>query len=138
MKTLAGKITISRTRVNVNDDAPLRIEVVDEDSRVRAIEIRMSLSNFAEAVLGMGYVDCVFEFNDTGNVGKLREHKTELVPWKDHEYANRDKAARKAVSEFEVDGWTGYDRDYLNHHNRTGNKVRVTFERWVEKPNART
>lgn len=133
MKVLDGKLTISRTQSNQDNPRPIRIELTDNESRCRVVEILLSLCDFSEAITGRGYVDCKFEYNDSGKIGMVREIKTVAVPYVEHEYIKREEAAAKAIKPFEVDGWKGSTYDYLNHHNRKDKTVTVGFQRWVEK-----
>lgn len=135
MKELTGKLSITRQRSNSIDR--VAIKVVDETSHCQAVEIYVDLATFAEALLGMGYMPCQYEWNDSGAVGTKREHKTEIVTISGR---SLDAArADAAISALEVDGWLGRRGDAANHHNvvdwghdDTGVKVRVTFERWLD------
>ncbi len=135
MITLRGSLSIGRT--SGRDDNPIRIELIDEDAACTVVQIRMSLLEFAECITGKGHCDCVFEFNDSGVVGKQAQSKSELVPIPSYP---RDKGdwEKKALAPFEVDGWKARESDISNHHcwsrEKSGQEYqRVVFFRHVPK-----
>lgn len=152
MLKLQGKITISRMerwrpcqRLSVTSthelERPLRILITDSISGCVAAHVSLSLTDFALALTGMGYVDCDLEFNDSGVVGMVAENKTELVPIPAEHPYNREAWSIAALAPFEVDGWKAREGDITNGHNfvRTKNGMtfqRVVFFRHVPRPQA--
>lgn len=101
----------------------------------------MTSADFALALTGMGHTRCEFEVSGLELIGKVREHKTEVLPAIDvaTHSSCRDTVARLIVSRCESDGWVGRWKDMLNRHNavklvdgRDGR--RVTFVRYVDAP----
>lgn len=103
------------------------ISIDDDLSGCRVIEVKMTATQFAEAVTSL-YTHCEFDLNVSGNVGKKHEWKKEYIA-----ILNADKAkAKQALKPFEVDGWVGRVNDLFNCHNRTKDGYMVGFDRWVE------
>jgi len=73
MKKLEGKISIGRITSNIRTEDYVSITVTDKNSGCEAISATMELKQFAQAITGLGHVDCTFEFNDSGMIGKTRE-----------------------------------------------------------------
>ena len=132
----AGKITISRPHDGTYDNQQMRIELIDAGNSICLGEVRMHLGDFAEALLGLGHVDCEFDL-DTSRVGLIAERKTIDVYVPDGPFSERQERARQAVAAYEVDGWQGRISDALNHHRRKttlavgGALYSVSFERLV-------
>lgn len=129
-----GKLTISRVTSNVEKDY-IRLRMEDDLSGVTFLDAKMSLEDFAKALMGMGYTDCEFELCPK-HVGMKRESKIELVPLDDPFFAT-DESRRLALEPFEVDGWRARQSDIKNNHNyaRQGDgkyKVEVVFTRFVD------
>lgn len=129
---MKGSITIGRTTggSQKSQENPIYIEVRDETSRTRFLELRMTLEGLAEALTGMSCIPCEFELR-ASEVGKVLETKTELVP-RHKEYKPSKEQVREHLKEWEVDGWVGYDDDLSNHHKRHGDKQAVSFRRYVD------
>lgn len=128
---LEGKLSISRTRSNRDDESCISITVTDELSRTRFLKIEISPEEFANAITNLGERPCMFELS-AGLVGKRREHKTVVVPLKDPFKATADERLA-AIAEYEVDGWIGYKPDANNHHNYSDKGVRVGFVRYISE-----
>jgi hypothetical protein len=134
-----GKLTIGRTGSNRGDDH-VTIRLEDRPSSFEVVEIRVNLAEFADALMGRGYVSCNYKLNPSPNIGKRGEHKTEKVLIPDRAYGeDEDRAAtiRRAIEPFEVDGWSGRDEDADNHHRWTdrgegGIWTQIVFERWID------
>lgn len=128
---LSGKIHICVVHSSHDDDY-VAIKVDDDISCRPAIEIRMSIADFGEALLGRGRTPCHFEPSNPC-VGKKREHKTVIVPLRHGADATE---IAEAFAPFEIDGWKGSVGHAKNHHNRTRTEdgresVKVMFERYV-------
>lgn len=138
-----GRITIGRVTSTSGPDF-MSIELDDALNHVRLVEVRVSLEEFVEALMGGGYRKCEFSFHSNPPLGKRLETKTEEVsiPYFDFKRDDRARVAavRAAVSLYEVDGWQGEDRDMSNHHNLIRldrdakvEHYRVHFRRYVEQ-----
>jgi hypothetical protein len=140
VKTLPGQLTITRTMNGRDDQFPITIRLTDGSSGVQAVEIHISLADFAETLTGLAHVPCEFEWNDTGTVGKVHEHKKEIV-WIPRG-AETDGVIAAALAPFEVDGWRAYRPGCTNPHcvvgreppgkGEKGDWYKVTFHRYVE------
>ena len=138
---LTGRINISRTSGG-DESTPIRIEIVDDASHCRVVEVRMTCEGFAEAITGRGHVPCELEFYPEAPIGKIHEHKTEVVmipKTSDYSPRSRTKSAKLAMKPLEVDGWTGNVDDFMNHHRHNGGRstkthdaYNVNFVRYVD------
>lgn len=134
---LKGSLTISRPHGTHGRDI-VRITIVDEDAGCVAVEATMSVLAFADALFSMAHNACEFRFNDSGVIGKLREHKEVQVHIRGGK--DKDRAIDRAVKKHEVDGWEGSREDAENHHRLSGYtrdgsfNCLMRFERWIEKP----
>lgn len=140
MKTLKGKLTITRVDGNVNESR-MCIRVEDVLSGCEAVEVTCGIEAFAFALTAMASQPCDVEFNDSGVIGKKRETKEEVVHVPAHDYRGRDAAYAEALKPFEVDGWVARGGDLGNGHRRVkgggtrpsgGESYRAVFWRWVE------
>jgi len=136
MKKLKGSLSIGRTSGGsaISEKHPVRIEVTDELSHCRVIEIRLSISDFADALFGRGYTPCHVELNTSNVIGMKAENKTELVPF-DMYHGRSPELIAKVLKPFEVDGWRAREGDMLNGHCSVQDKgkryQRVVFFRHV-------
>jgi hypothetical protein len=138
-----GKITISRTMNNRDDENCISIEFLDSSSRLRIATISMNLREFAECLTGLAYQDCKFEVHASAMeyLGMVPIHKTIVViPSKElrdaygNSYKNPSKQediAREILAQYEVDGWTGYTGDLFNNHRSRQGGYSVTFHKYV-------
>src|SRR3990167_5932235 len=92
----------------------LRIE--DEASRTLIVEVELSWEQWGKLVTGRTAVNGLPLVLMADRAGLKYEHKTEKVPLAKCAYADRQATAERAVAPFEVDGWAGHYRDWLNHH----------------------
>ena len=132
-KILIGALSISNPTSNVAPYSWIEVRLSDDLSSTLVAVARLSLEDFAKATVGRNEVPCTFEFNDSGLVGKKREHKVETVSFDSVKtFGMSDNQKKALLKPFEVDGWQGDFDDLSNHHNFTKNGVRVRFERWVD------
>jgi hypothetical protein len=98
------------------------IELEDEVSGVRLLEIHLSLAALGEAITGMS-TEAYYEV--TGSfalAGMRREYKEEaiFVPQVDYNQHNRQNLfVAQALKPYEVDGWVARPEDMYNHHRQT-------------------
>lgn len=132
-KILNGTLSISNPTSNIEPYSWIEIRLRDELSNTIVAVARLLFEDFAKATVGRSEVPCKFEFNDSGLIGKKREHKVETVRFDSAKvFGMSDKQKRKLLKPFEIDGWQGDFDDLLNHYNFTQNGVRVHFQRWVD------
>jgi hypothetical protein len=145
LPNLEGRIEIARSS---NDK--VRIRLYDHQAGVRVVEIELTLEQFALAITNMS-TPCLFDFNDSGVVGKVQniKHETIFVPGSLYDTTNgRPKTratVKKALKPYEVDGWEGDWDLALNGHyvakytqkndpEGEGRYVKMTFRRHVGRP----
>lgn len=126
---LYGAITISRVSCNNPEREYMRIHLQDVASRTTAIDIEMSMEDFALALTGMGKVDCEFEIDPLAPIGKFVEGSSKLLPKLPFDATEED--AKEALKPYEKDGWKGDAHSYINSHNFIDDKCSVTFRRYV-------
>ena len=110
----------------------VEISLTDKSSHCMLVSVAVDLKEFAEAIMGLAYQPCVYEYNKNCPVGKISEHKQETlsIPWN-----ATDEFIDSEIARFEINGWVGSRRDAKNHHHRTrGNKVNISFARYVDPP----
>lgn len=127
MQKLKGKLTISSPSGGLSEKDIVRIEILDVDASCYAVLVEMEIEIFARALMGHGHMDCVFEFNDSGNVGTISQNKEETVPVPADSYRNL-KAQKLALAPFEVDGWKARAGDIDNHHRASQDKSGQRFQ----------
>jgi hypothetical protein len=132
-----GNITISRPRGGGCEHVEIRIE--DDTSGCRAIEVEVPIKDFAEALLGQGFIACRFTLNTSGVIGKQRELRNILIkrpPLFSKKQAREDglKWIKKQASDELVDGWEPHHpQDVFNAHRwEKPDQVRVSLIRFVE------
>ena len=126
---MKGKLTISRYH---QDGAPMTIEVTDDLSGARFIEVSIEPAALMDAMTGRSMIPCEFVLTSK-LVGKKREVKDEIVAC-GHPFGDKEllEAARKEVAKYEVDGWEARQGDIENSHNYVKRGIRVVFTRFVE------
>lgn len=138
---MKGHINIGRWQANFEPREGVRIEIVDEDSRIHFLEINMTVEDFARAVMGLSEQDCTFELRGVDRVGKRRENKQVLVDVSADVVMRRDaKAAAEVLAAHEVDGWIAPEPEALfnwhrvvhRDHANNSYKVQANFIRYVE------
>ena len=129
-KKLEGMIILTRPQGGGKERVVFQI--VDEISSLVAFKIEMSIPDFGEMLSSPRNVPCIIEHFQSGDIGKKREQKTEIIP---RPPLGRDRPAEvaKILKPYEVDGWFGSVSDATNPHRWIGqDKVKVGFVRWVE------
>ena len=129
MKKMNGTITISR-----QSDGLIHVAIMDSDSFTYVCEAVISKEVYAEVVTGMGYRPCDLEYNDSPNIGKIREHKAVVVPQPKNSYDMKEDDIMEyllsipEIADLINDGWIASCKDLIN-----GNKKDVGFVRYVER-----
>ncbi len=133
MKTtfLPGKISIGRPSGDGCDY--ISIYMTDESSGVRFVEVRVPYAGFAQALTGMGYVDCSFETRGTHLIGSTFEHKEMVIPHTASYRLDRNDTAKldALLVPYEIEGWKGDRSDLVNGHRSSPEGQRVNFRRYV-------
>lgn len=132
-----GKLSIHRVHSN-QDDGYVELRIEDTVSGCIASIAQLQIMDFGEAVLGRGFVDCTFQLNESGVIGKKRELRDIVIPCpplsgpkqtKEYALAWINKHAAKEL----IDGWNPHSwNDVFNSHRWVGDKkVRVGLIRFV-------
>jgi len=136
---LDGLITISRITNTVGEGC-IQIAIEDKISGIRFVEASVSFTEFAQCIAGLGMRPASLEVMGLDYIGCEQERKSMDIFVPNHDYKDGDAVAKKAVSDAEKDGWTGYVADAQNGHrivsrNDDGAIYKVSFHRWIkEKP----
>ena len=126
---------------SLGSDDHFRLTITDESSRIQFVYLKMTPDEFARMISARVTTDLECEVRGLDGVGKIRETKTERVPFKMF-YGGTDeervRAARQALERFEVDGWKGRVSDLFNGHRIVRDCGRheqfVTFDRLIDAP----
>ena len=97
-------VSISRPSCG-NGDRYISIEVMDNESRTRFLELKFDYSDFAELMTGLSFVHCNGEVRNIERVGKKKISKR--VEFQIDSYASKDQA-RDLVRGFLVDGYVSH------------------------------
>lgn len=132
-EALKGKLTISRANSN-RGPGYIKINLIDDISGCRVAEVHIDPASFAEALTGLGRVECEFDPPPriAGLIGAQHEHKSVPVRLPDG-YALKpdDPEVIAALAEHEVDGWRA-DRDQVNNPHHGPNHARqITYRRYI-------
>lgn len=134
---ITGTLQIHRAHSTREPDY-VTLRLTDRLSRCDVVEIKMSIPEFAEALLGMGDRECSAILRPA-HAGQRLENETQAVTWYNGAGEDAEVASREAaIARLEVGGWIGNRSDAKNHHrlsyDRTGKTVtaRVNFQRWVD------
>lgn len=140
-KRLKASIHVGRV-FGHNVTHPVVIEIGDDLSGTRILDVEMTLEQYGDLVSGSGTVECSVDLYNCDKVGKRVESKTEFVPFSWAGWHGKDaalkKAAAKAAAPFLIDGWESYrESDFSNHHCSTERKgikgQNVVFWRYVDE-----
>lgn len=132
---MKGTISVLR----YSSTSTMKIELRDESSGVRFLEVELTAEDLMLAISGRSEMDCQFELKYLETVGKLREHKEEIVPIPTMGVFVTAEVVTKALEPFEIDGWKARREDAKNHHRFVEYKAeyslyRVSFTRFVDQP----
>jgi len=128
-KLLQGKLSISRVHCGHGDDY-MNLSIVDESSGVQFVDVQIDIKTFMDVLTGMARQPCEFELRRPDRVGMIKEGKTVLMP--QPEWNATDEDIEKLFFPFEINGWVGTRENIKNHHNYRGDRVQVSFHRFVE------
>lgn len=126
-----GLISIMRVQSSRDDDY-ISIEVEDDSSGVRFLEIKLSMHGFAKIITGLSSQNCEITTMRLNLLGSIAENKTEIIPRLKGD-ARDDKAVAKHLKIYEINGWTARRSDVSNPHRWVGkDEVTVVFFRNVD------
>ena len=129
-----ARISIGRVTSNVESDY-INISIYDNNSSLYILDIKLSLEEFAKTLTGMAHVMCQAEYNDSENIGKIRQIKEVVVKIKHEDYAAIEhEKFKQAVAHLETDGWTANHHEYKTQYSKRkvgDNLFQIPFERWV-------
>lgn len=134
IEKLSGELSITQPQGTGPDCVCIMLK--DKDAHVVVVEFEVSLEDFTRA-LGNRVVDCVFDFNDGGLVGKKRELKYVTIErnwgWSSNDEQIKECADKQLKVDIK-DGWS-YRLDSLkNGHNYIGEKqIKIPMWRHVDK-----
>lgn len=134
---LDGLVSIGRIS-NMAGQGRIEILIEDKKSGIEFVKASISYEEFAQALTGLAMRPASLELRGLEKIGCARETKTMGIFVPTHDYKDRDAVTRKAVSDAESDGWTGYVSDAQNHNritkrNDDGVFHNVAFQRWVKE-----
>jgi hypothetical protein len=109
------------------------IELEDDSSGSRVLQIELSLKEAALAFFFNGYTEVDVEYFNLDVLGMKREHKTEQV--ESESYLDFDAMCERALVH-EVDGWVFRKPDRHNHHRQHDGFYRCDYVRFVEVEDA--
>lgn len=112
-QTYEGKITISRPNCGDGSEC-INIQIRDNNSKARFVEVQIGYSDFAQALTGLAQVPCEFNVTSLEVVGKVREVKQLEFPLTGVNFGSMKKLlAATLVMHFIPEGWE-CDKDFGN------------------------
>lgn len=93
------------------------------------IDITLTFEQFGAAI--GGHVECDYKLGAIELSGKVREHKSVDIPFK-NPFQLADEEIDKILLKYEVDGWKAYRDDFKNYHRFGKGIITVGFTRFVE------
>lgn len=111
------------------------IQIIDQISGTQFCELEISLDDFARCLTGLHITNVDMELRWLERIGKIHEHKTELVqfPMLFNEQKTEKQRKKDALKPFEIEGWKGHEPDLGNgHRGDSRGGYRVTFHRHVD------
>jgi len=125
-----GHISISR-RTGGGVPESVHIEIEEDNSGIRFVDIELTLEGFARAITGHGNVPGKLTVRGLDRVGWNAENKTEEVPY---DLYSDERNPKAALAPYEVNGWRARSGDLENGHCQVPGKKaqRVVFFRHVK------
>ena len=127
-------LDIHRTHSSESGDC-ISIEVRDEESSMRFLKLKISLSDFAECITGLSNCHCIGEVMGLDVIGKTMEMDTmEFEVAKDTAYRNQAAAAYKEALKVAPKGWvpdSGFNSQNSFFDQGGKRMARTTIRRWV-------
>lgn len=133
-KGLEGKINIIRPMNSDNDG--IRIELIDENSHIHFLELKMTLADFTKAVTGQGYIPMEFTVRGLENVGLVKEQLPLTFPLPpDTNFSSEKEVAKELAHKHCYEGYQPslYFGSQTSFSTKNGVRVaRTTQFRYVE------
>lgn len=135
---------ISISRCTSTKGMVCRIEVNDELSNCRILDLELNFESLGNAMTGLAEQPVRFRlYAKSSRIGKRYEHKRERVKIPDprHLWTKTDENVailKEVLKPYEVDGWEARIDDAFNQHcygkqTDDGFEVTIVFNRWVDK-----
>lgn len=103
-KTIPCAITISKPQGGRREPC-ITVNIEDRTSRIHFVEASFSLSDFMEAITGLGSVKGTAEILGLEYVGLKRVHENRTIDCPLSVYAGRDKLEEWLVENGQEEGW---------------------------------
>lgn len=131
---LKGSIRVGNIQSNIEDNY-VQIEVTDELSDARFLQVKISYEQYGKMIAGNGEVECEFELRPKV-VGMERQTKTVMIPVPNYAKIPPEQFA-EVIKPYEVDGWKVSTYDLGNYKNyfggeKDGYKCKVGCIRYVK------
>ncbi len=122
--------TLSIHRTTSGDGPYVSITLTDDRSRLRVVDLRVELLEFAHAITGLAEQGVSYRVNKSPDVGKKKEVEECIVavPEGRDEW---EQQARDIVRDQAADGWDVRLSDLMNHHNHRNRVCSFHRARWV-------
>jgi len=129
MDKLKGNITISKRTSNIQGSY-MAITISDRLSGDRIIGCELSLTDFAEVLTGLAFVECGFKLHDVKNVGNKRMIKSACCERVLNKERQKELVAYDA-KEYLSEGWSVHSDGTTTQQN--GKLHRYTLIKYVEE-----
>lgn len=73
IENLEGKISINRRSGGNDEQSNIFIEIQDNQSRIKFIEIKINMADFTAALTGHSFIPVIFKTNNLEYIGKTKE-----------------------------------------------------------------
>lgn len=100
-------VTISRPSCGDGREF-ISIQVMDNVSRTRFIELEVGYSDFAELITGLSNVHCDGNIRDLDRVGKKKISKAVIIPMPENPRIRDKDYAEEKVKELLIDGYVSH------------------------------
>ncbi len=83
----------------------MRITITDKDAVIDFVEVRMSLEDFSNAILGLAHVPCGIQTRGLDHVGMIREQDEIIIELPENSNYHDKELAHNIVNQKLADGW---------------------------------
>lgn len=126
---MKGSITIGRWHSGSGQG--ISVSVRDDISSTTFFSAELTLEDFALLITGRSDVDCEFILRPDF-VGKRYEIKSETIFVESPHREFTAEEIRAILEPYEIDGWSGNERDLNNYHKIRPDGIRVGFHRYID------
>jgi len=131
---LKGKLTISNPRNATSGYVLIKLEDVISNTD---IEVRMSVEDFANALLGRAFQNCELEIVDPSRIGKRFEHMEVVAEMPSNvSYSEQNAVAYEVACKAAPEGWvvSSYFSSQNSFFRKDGKEYcRTQAMRWVDE-----